>query len=123
MTDAPAPPTIRPATPGDADAVAAALARSFADDPVMTWLLPDEASRDRRQRTFYKTELDHAHANGLVLTTDDHHGAALWLAPKRWKVDTWSMVRQSPGLIRSFGRRIPAALKLQERMDATHPRE
>jgi GNAT superfamily N-acetyltransferase len=123
MTDAPAPPTVRRATPGDDAAVAATLAWSFADDPVMMWLMPDDASRDHRQRIFYRAELGHAHANGLVLTTDAHHGGALWLAPKRWKIDTWSMVRQGPAMVRSFGRRIPAALKLQERMDAAHPRE
>jgi GNAT superfamily N-acetyltransferase len=123
MTTRPAPPAVRRATTADDPDVAPVLARSFADDPVMAWLMPDEASRDRRQRIFYRAELAHAHANGLVLTTEDHHGAALWLAPKRWKFDTISMLRQTPAIIRAFGRRIPAALKLQERMDEVHPGE
>ena len=123
MTVPPAPPTVRAATTDDDRAVAATLARSFADDPVMRWLIPDEGGRDRRQRIFYGAELGHARANGLVLTTDDHHGGALWLAPKRWKVDTWGMVRQSPAIVRAFGRRIPVALKLQEAMEAAHPSE
>jgi GNAT superfamily N-acetyltransferase len=121
MSSRPAPPAVRRASTDDDAEVAAVLARSFADDPVMQWLMPDEASRDRRQRAFYRAELGHAHANGLVLTTQDRHGGALWLAPKRWKVDTMSMLRQAPAIVRAFGRRIPAALKLQERMDAAHP--
>lgn len=121
MTDRPAPPTVRAATPDDDRAVAATLARSFADDPVMMWLIPDEAGRDRRQRVFYGAELGHTHANGLVLTTDGHHGGAMWLAPKRWKVDTWGMVRQSPAIVRAFGTRMLAALKLQTAMEEAHP--
>lgn len=116
-------PPIRRATPDDDRHVATTLARSFSDDPLMMWLIPDDASRHRRQERFFHVELSHAHANGVVLTTDDHAGGALWLAPRRWKVDTWSMVREAPALLRSFGRRIPAALRLQEQMDAAHPRE
>lgn len=103
--------------------MAATLSRSFADDPVMTWLIPDEAGRDRRQRPFYRAELAHAHANGVVLTTDDRAGSALWLAPKRWRIDTATLIRQAPVVIRSFGRRIPAALDLQKAMEEAHPTE
>jgi GNAT superfamily N-acetyltransferase len=117
------PPALRRATSADDAVMAAVLSRSFFDDPVMTWLVPDEATRDRRQQTFYRAELGHAHANGVVLTTDDRSGAALWLAPKRWKIDTWTMLRQTPAIVRTFGRRIPAALDLQKAMDAAHPRE
>jgi GNAT superfamily N-acetyltransferase len=120
---APAPPIVRPATTDDNDPVAGALARSFADDPVMQWLVPDEPSRERRLHAFFHAELGHAHANGVVLTTDAHAGGALWLAPKRWKIDTWGMLREAPAIIRAFGRRIPAALKIQEAMDEAHPRE
>ena len=119
----PATTTIRRATTDDDARLAAVLARSFADDPVMQWLIPDEGSRDRRQQVFYRAELDHAHADGLVLTDDDLAGAALWLAPKRWRIGTWDMVRHTPAIVRSFGRRIPAAMKLQQRMDEVHPRE
>jgi len=123
MSPMPSSPTVRSATTDDHPAAAAVLARSFFDDPVISWLVPDERTRDRRQRVFYRAELGHAHANGLVLTTDDHAGAALWLAPKRWKVDTVAMLRQTPAVIRSFGRRIPAALALQKAMDEAHPSE
>ena len=122
-TSSTASTSIRPATADDDAAVAVTLSRAFFDDPVMAWLVPDEASRHRRQRIFYRAELGHAHANGLVLTTDDHAGAALWLAPKRWKVDAGTMVRQAPAIVRAFGRRIPAALKLQTAMDEAHPSE
>lgn len=116
-------PTIRPATTDDDRAVAATLARSFFDDPVLGWLVPDVGTRERRMTAFFRAELGHAHANGLVLTTDDHAGAALWLAPKRWKVDTWTMLRQTPAIVRAFGRRIPTALELQQAMEEAHPRE
>ncbi len=123
MATRPLPPSIRPATRDDDRALSGVLSRSFFDDPVMSWLVPDEATRDRRQRTFYRAELGHAHANGLVLTTDDHAGAALWLAPKRWKIGTMSMVRQGPAVLRAFGRRVPAALRLQSAMERVHPAE
>lgn len=123
MGPKPAPPTIRPATTNDDAPVATVLAKAFHEDPVMSWLVPDETTRDRRQRTFYRAELHHAHANGLVLTTDDHAGAALWLAPKKWKLDTMTVVRHAPAMLRSFGRRIPKAIALQSAMEAVHPHE
>jgi ribosomal protein S18 acetylase RimI-like enzyme len=119
----PVTPTIRPATTDDNDPVATALARSFADDPLMMWLIPDGPSRERRLRGFFHAELGHAHANGVVLTTDGHAGGALWLAPKRWKIDIWGTLREAPAIVRAFGRRIPSALKLQEQMDKAHPRD
>jgi GNAT superfamily N-acetyltransferase len=120
MSSTPVRCTVRPATTDDDPAVATALARAFADDPVMEWLVP-ESSRERRLRGFFTAELHHAHANGLVLTTDDQAGGALWLAPKRWKVGTRELLHALPATVRAFGRRIPTALKLHEAMEEAHP--
>src|ERR1700761_5204257 len=50
---------LRKATPADLGALAGALADAFHDDPVFSWLIPDERHRRARLRRFYTIELRH----------------------------------------------------------------
>src|SRR5205823_14932503 len=51
-------PTVRKATAADVAQLSAVLARAFNDDPVATYLFPDERRRRRGLRRFFKIQLE-----------------------------------------------------------------
>ncbi len=75
---------VRLATPADAPAIGAVLARAFADDPVMVWVFPE---RDRRLRGLRRLYTTIARYEGIPLGATflaeepgsrDVLGAAVW---------------------------------------------
>ena len=86
-------------------------------------MLPDPSDRTGRLRLFFETELrEIAIPRGLVWTTEEAAGAAVWAPPGDWRVPVRTMGREVPPMIRVFGRRLPLALWSRLRMDARHPR-
>jgi ribosomal protein S18 acetylase RimI-like enzyme len=71
-------PKVVAAVSEDSEHLADVLGRAFQDDPVSASWLPDTQERARRQRGFLKVFLDEAMATGLVHTTPDRDGVALW---------------------------------------------
>jgi ribosomal protein S18 acetylase RimI-like enzyme len=69
------------ATIGDARSIAALLSDAFHDDPVSTWLIPEDRERRRRHMRFFLTFVEHALLDGDVQLSFDngYAGAALWL--------------------------------------------
>jgi GNAT superfamily N-acetyltransferase len=109
--------------PGDAEALGDALARAFADDPGFLHVLPEDGDRVERLRVFFETELRSvALPRGLVWTTEELVGAAIWGPPDDWAVPITTSLRESRAMIRAFGRRLPLALWSRIRMDSKHPR-
>jgi ribosomal protein S18 acetylase RimI-like enzyme len=73
---------VRLATPAEIGAMAATLARAFADDPFYRYLAGDAAERNDRMRAGWVGLLRHASDHlGTTYTTDDHVGVALWHPP------------------------------------------
>ncbi|WP_208026809.1 GNAT family N-acetyltransferase [Rhabdothermincola sediminis] len=114
---------VRDAAPSDEPMLADVLARSFLDDPIMEWLVPDDANRYRRLLPFYRAELGVARRCGRVLTDTDVSGTALWYPPGRWRQPTIEVLRSAPRIVRSLGRRLSRGLQLIREVDAAHPRE
>jgi ribosomal protein S18 acetylase RimI-like enzyme len=114
---------VREATKLEEKKIADVLARTFWDDPVMGWLVSSPRTRYSRLRLFFRTETASVRKRGLVLTTDDLAGAALWLPPKKWKTPTADIVLHAPSMIRAFGTRIPTALPVLTKMEKIHPSE
>ena len=86
-------------------------------------MLPDPRDRTERLRRFFETELrEIAIPRGLVWTTEDVAGAAVWAPPGDWRVPVTTMAREVPPMTRVFGRRLPLALWSRLRMDARHPK-
>jgi GNAT superfamily N-acetyltransferase len=99
------------------------LAAAFYDDPVLGWLLPDEAVREDRLRRFFAIELrDMGFARGTVWTCDDHAGAAICMPPGAWRLPARVAVAHGSAFARAFGRRLPLAAALQATMDLRHER-
>jgi GNAT superfamily N-acetyltransferase len=121
--------TVRPATSADVKPLAAVMARAFYADPPFMWVLPDPATRLRRERRLFATL-----TRGEVLTDGgvdvafvgtELAGAAIWRPPGRWGEATGAgeQLRVLAGLVRVFGRRIGAAAALSQALARAHPRE
>ena len=120
------PPLIRPATIADRPAVIAVLAAAFIDDPALSWLYPDAASRPARLARFFGliTNADARLDLAQVAVDDDGAiiGAALWRPPGQWSLPVPTLLMALPRLIGSFGFALPRALGLMGAMDHQHDR-
>lgn len=115
-------PEVRHATSSDVDALAGALARSFQDDPVMSFIFP---SRDvsRRLVGFFKYEVGALLKHDDVWTTGDATaGGALWAPPGKWRQPFSEIVRSAPTMLPLFGPRIVRALRALTAIEKVHPR-
>jgi GNAT superfamily N-acetyltransferase len=114
-------PAIRPAAPQDRAAVAAMLARAFADDPAMTYIFPDPADRTKRLPRLFALLYDGDGPVGMRLAASGIAGATLWRGPGRSKTGMWEMIRHAPGMVRALGGAIGRALAVASAIDAHHP--
>ena len=72
---------IRHAVQRDLDTLAGSLADAFADDPMMRWIYPDEATRTAHIEQFMRMSLDIGFPHGHVYATGADEGAAIWAPP------------------------------------------
>lgn len=97
------------------------LARAFWDDPVMAYLLPNERSRYRRLRHFYRGAIRLFRPKGPSLTTADLSGVALWTEPGRWKATPREAARWILPTIRALGTATLRGKELMELIEHHHP--
>lgn len=64
---------------GDLDALSELLAEAFFDLPPSSWLIRDETVRRQVFPAYFRIHLEHGLTCGLVYTTPDWAGTALWL--------------------------------------------
>lgn len=74
-------PDVRSATPADAARIARIAAAGFYDDPVMTWLFPDDAVRLDRLRSLFGGLVDDMLPERGVVHLAGDASAALWRDP------------------------------------------
>jgi len=65
----------------DVPTVSAALARAFFDDPLQTWLLPDDATRLDILRRLFALQSRGSVPDGNSFTDESRSVAAFWLPP------------------------------------------
>ena len=117
-------PVAVPAGSGDIEALSDVLQAAFWDDPVMSWIVPDEAHRSRRIAKLFRVVLEaHYISMRTVWTTPDQVGGALWAPPGHWKLSQWEIFRAGPGLALMLGLRAMPAMRFLDRVDRQHPRE
>lgn len=73
---------VRPASREDFPELASLLVRSFENDPFHRWLFPDERTRPGRQRQLFERLLTLYDRHGIVQTTEDKAGVAMWDPPR-----------------------------------------
>ncbi|MCX5402417.1 GNAT family N-acetyltransferase [Streptomyces sp. NBC_00335] len=125
------PPTagygIRFARSSESGAVAALLARAFSDDPVMAWMIPAPAGRERRIARYFELaqRQQRPRAGGVrVAATSDGRllAAALWSGPGHWRTSAVGELAALPSYVRVFGPRgLSRAGEVQNVMHGSHP--
>jgi len=72
---------VRKAQHAEIDALAAVLARAFDDDPLTTWLFPNETARRRKLPRFFRSLLRAAVPLGETYTAAEQRCVAIWNPP------------------------------------------
>jgi GNAT superfamily N-acetyltransferase len=121
----PTGPRLRLATANDVPRLKAVMAEAFRDDPILTWLMPDDARRLARLRRFFGVELRHlVLPRGRVWTTNQLSAAALTLPPGAWRVPIHTTLLEGTAFgIHPFGIHLSRAARLGAAMEWRHPRE
>ena len=113
-------PKVVAAGPGDSNQLADVLGRAFQDDPVSASFMTDAQERFRYQRGFLKVFLDEALATGVVHTTPERDGVALWVTVEPDQPQNDGL---DPLLKDALGPYYDGFASLGEKMDANHPHD
>jgi GNAT superfamily N-acetyltransferase len=120
-------PQARPARRADVRELSKTLGRAFYDDPVTSWLLPDDKVRRARLHQLFATMTRHHHLScGGVEVACDGPGigaAALWDPPNQWRESRRAELAMTPAFLRVFGFRTARGRAAQELMKRVHPEE
>lgn len=118
---------VRPLGRGDVRDAARVLAKAFYDDPVTSWMLPDDSSRlTALTRAFAPLARHHflPRAGSEVGVRDGTVGAAtLWDPPGQRKPGLVEQLITAPTMLWAFRSRVPASMRVMELMEKHHPEE
>ncbi|MEV0948479.1 GNAT family N-acetyltransferase [Rhodococcus sp. NPDC049939] len=119
---------VRPGNTSDIQALSAVLSEAFDDDPVVTWLYPDDEKRRVRLPRFFAALTRHHHlaGGGVEVAEDDRGdigGASLWDPPGRWKQSRLSTLRMAPAMMRAMPARWQSGSDIDAALHAAHPAE
>ncbi|ART69234.1 GNAT family N-acetyltransferase [Mycobacterium dioxanotrophicus] len=118
---------VRPVHKPDVRQLAAVLARAFYDDPVMKWMLPEDARRRRGLVPMFATMTRHHFLAGggseVAARAGRIGAAALWDAPGRWRHTRLEQLLMMPTFLRAFGRRGTRGQQIEALMKEHHPEE
>lgn len=111
----------------DVRSLSRVLGRAFFDDPVMMWMLPDDARRARAlPRVFGAMTRHHflgGHGAEVPTRAGEVGAAALWDPPGRWKQTPREEWRMMPSFLMAMGRHVGRGLGITELMKKHHPEE
>jgi GNAT superfamily N-acetyltransferase len=118
---------LRPAQKSDLPELTRTLGLAFHQDPVMTWLFPDEAVRRKRLPRLFDTltRYHHLAGGGCEVASADSTmvAAALWDPPGSWRYTQAEQWRAVPGLIRALGPGFFRSFTVNNEMERLHPEE
>ncbi|MDG4667675.1 GNAT family N-acetyltransferase [Mycobacterium sp. 236(2023)] len=115
---------VRFAQKPDVKELSRVLGRAFFDDPVMTFMVPDDAKRARAlPLVFGAMTRHHFLGNGGVEVAGDIGAAALWDPPGRWKQTQREELRMMPRFLLAMGLQVGRGMAISELMKKNHPEE
>jgi ribosomal protein S18 acetylase RimI-like enzyme len=118
------PARVRKATEADLSVVVKTLTRAFHNDPVMSYIFPDEGKRPAILEAFFDVSARQVYlGKGESYVCEDGQAAALWAPPGKWKVSTLEIVRNGPRLARVMGRRLALGLRAMNLVERKHPHD
>lgn len=77
----------------DTGAIVEIFYQSLRDDPGFIWMIPDEETRSRAMRSFFRSVTLGALRNGVVLHRVDNLAASIWRPPGRGLPNIFEMLR------------------------------
>ena len=115
MPDERRTPQIRPATPADVDLIAGIMIDSFAEDPVIDYMIPAGPDRERRHRLLRAADVrwDYVRTGKVLIAGDGAGGglgALLWKPAGARKPSAWEAGRSSLAFVRAVGAKRPIKL-------------
>jgi GNAT superfamily N-acetyltransferase len=118
---------VRTAHKSDVRNLARVLGRAFFDDPVMMWMLPDDARRARALPRVFGAMTRHHFLSGQAVQVASRAGevgaAALWDPPGRWKQTPREEWRMMPSFLLAMGLHTGRGRAMSEVMKQHHPEE
>lgn len=114
---------IRPVTAVDLGTLSHVLARAFANDSIMRYVLPDDRVRAERLPEVYRLYLEVFMRLGVCHTNADRDCAALWLPPGTHPLSMLQRLRLLPGMAGALG--LTSLLRAQRvlgHLDGIHPK-
>ncbi|MDQ3107650.1 MAG: GNAT family N-acetyltransferase [Actinomycetota bacterium] len=94
---------VRRATVDDIPALTGVLSRAFSNDPPMSWVFRDEATRVERLAVLFGGALREIFLPaGHLWTTTGVSGAAVWQPPGQWRTPDEVVERLTPPLAEAF---------------------
>jgi GNAT superfamily N-acetyltransferase len=116
--------SVRKLGPADEPPAVAALARSFYDDPVMSWIFRDDSRRlEQLERGFALFGRTLWFNHDEAYTTDARAGAALWLPPGTWKVGFLRQLTLLPAMVRIGRGDIGRLMRTLNLIENEHPHD
>jgi len=114
---------IAPIGPADQPAqIVATLAAAFQDDPALSWILRDPATRRRVLPRFFKVMAEQSHRHGEVLASPDGGAASLWYPPGVVSDGFFQELKDNLRMLGVFKTALPRGLKVAEAMYKRHPK-
>jgi GNAT superfamily N-acetyltransferase len=115
---------VRKAIIGDIPRVVDAVARSFYDDPIFTWIVPDDARRlFELQRGFALFARRVWYPHDETYTTDRLIGGAFWMPPGTWHLSLVRQILLLPSLAVITRRDLPRLIRTLNVIEAKHPHD
>lgn len=114
---------MRPAERGEFPHLSQVLVRAFARDPFHGWLFPDDRVRPARQKLLFERVLAIYARHGVVYTTADRSGVALWDPPRASGPSVLELLSFVFRVLPVFGARAPLIAQGMAPLTTMHPGE
>jgi ribosomal protein S18 acetylase RimI-like enzyme len=115
---------VRKATAADLPRVVEAVARSFYEDPVFRWVVPNDGRRLRElKRGFHLFARRIWFPHDETFTTDRLIGGAFWMPPGTWHLSVLKQLSMLPAMAVITRGDLPRLLSVLNAIEAKHPHE
>lgn len=115
--------TVRTAGSADQERVCATLARAFFDDPMLCFVLPDEATRVAKMPRVFRFLFKLAVPLGACHVTSGYEAATIWRPPGKWHVSLWDYIVNGPELLSVLGTNTLKVLGAMDLLEKDHPKQ
>ncbi|WP_317932793.1 hypothetical protein [Halioxenophilus sp. WMMB6] len=83
--------------------LAEVLAQAFMDEPALSWMVPNQADRQRTYTRFFYAIVSGSQRHGLALQTPDNQAITLWRLPGRSAPGLWETLCNLPRMLPMLG--------------------